>query len=185
MEQLIAFASSNGMLSAVWVALVVMILVTTIKMKMSPIKQISTQDLTLLMNREEGVALDIRKEKEFKAGHILDAINLPSEKISKNGITSLEKHKDNSTYRVAIRKTIMARKKAQELMKMAKIAELEARRMECKLINIGEEPLCYWKRKQYGLQYKKRDFIRNTLYDPDEWYDVAISSVSDSGDDDS
>lgn len=94
MEQLIAFASSNGMLSAVWVALVVMILVTTIRMKMSPIKQISTQDLTLLMNREEGVALDIRKEKEFKAGHILDAINLPSEKISKNGLTSLEKHKD-------------------------------------------------------------------------------------------
>ena len=94
MEQLIAFASSNGMLSAVWVALVVMILVTTIRMKMSPIKQISTQDLTLLMNREEGVALDIRKEKEFKAGHILDAINLPSEKISKSGITSLEKHKD-------------------------------------------------------------------------------------------
>jgi rhodanese-related sulfurtransferase len=94
MEQLIAFASSNGMLSAVWVALVVMILVTTIKMKMSPIKQISTQDLTFLMNREEGITLDIRKEKEFKSGHILDAINLPSEKISKNGFTSLEKHKD-------------------------------------------------------------------------------------------
>ena len=94
MEQLITFASSNGMLSAVWVALVVMIIVTTIRMKMSPIKQISTQDLTFLMNREEGVTLDIRKEKDFKAGHILEAINLSSEKISKNGLTSLEKYKD-------------------------------------------------------------------------------------------
>ncbi len=94
MEQLITFASANGMLSAVWVALVVMIIVTTIKMKMSPVKQISTQDLTFLMNREEGVVLDTRKEKEFKAGHILEAINLSSEKISKNGFTSLEKHKD-------------------------------------------------------------------------------------------
>ncbi len=94
MEQLITFASSNGMLSAVWVALVVMIIVTTIKMKMSPIKQISTQDLTFLMNREEGVALDIRKENEFKAGHILDSISLSSEKIKKNGLSSLEKHKD-------------------------------------------------------------------------------------------
>ncbi|MEI6893193.1 MAG: rhodanese-like domain-containing protein [Colwellia sp.] len=94
MEQLIAFASNNGMLSAVWVALFVMIIVTTIRMKMSPIKQISTQDLTFLMNREEGVALDVRKEKEFKAAHILDAINLSSEKISKNGFASLEKHKD-------------------------------------------------------------------------------------------
>ncbi|ALO35916.1 hypothetical protein CMT41_15190 [Colwellia sp. MT41] len=94
MEQLITFAVDNGMLSAVWVALVVMIIFMTIKMKMSPIKQISTQDLTFLMNREAGVALDIRKDKEFKAGHILDAINLPSEKISKNGLTSLEKYKD-------------------------------------------------------------------------------------------
>ncbi len=94
MEQLIAFVSNNGMLSAVWVALLVMIIVTTIRMQMSPIKQISTQELTFLMNREEGVAIDIRKENEFKAGHILDAINLSSEKISKNGFTSLEKHKD-------------------------------------------------------------------------------------------
>ena len=94
MEQLITFAGENGMLSAVWVALVVMIIVTTIKMKMSPIKQISTQDLTFLMNREEGIALDIRKDKEFKAGHILEAISLPSEKIKEKGLTSLEKYKD-------------------------------------------------------------------------------------------
>ena len=94
MEQLITFAGENGMLSAVWVALVVMIIVTTINMKMSPIKQISTQDLTFLMNREEGIALDIRKDKEFKAGHILEAISLPSEKIKEKGLTSLEKYKD-------------------------------------------------------------------------------------------
>lgn len=94
MEQLITFAGENGMLSAVWVALVVMIIVTTVKMKMSPIKQISTQDLTFLMNREEGIALDIRKDKEFKAGHILEAISLPSEKIKEKGLTSLEKYKD-------------------------------------------------------------------------------------------
>ena len=94
MEQLITFASNNGMLSAIWVALVVMIIVTTIRMQLSPIKQISTQDLTFLMNKEEGVALDIRKEKEFKAGHILDAISLPSEKINKNDFSSLEKYKD-------------------------------------------------------------------------------------------
>lgn len=94
MEQLLTFAGNNGMLSAIWVALVVMIIVTTIKMKMSPVKQISTQDLTFLMNREEGVALDIRKEKDFKSGHILDSINLSSEKINNNGLTSLEKHKD-------------------------------------------------------------------------------------------
>lgn len=95
MEQFITFVSNNGMLSAVWVALVVMIIVTTVKINLSPVKQISSQDLTFLMNREQGVALDIRSEKDFNAGHILDAINLSNEKITKNGFVSLEKHKQN------------------------------------------------------------------------------------------
>ncbi|MBU2924912.1 rhodanese-like domain-containing protein [Colwellia sp. 4_MG-2023] len=95
MEQFITFASNNGLLSAVWVALVVMIIVITIRIQLSPIKQISTQELTFLMNREQGVALDIRKEKEFNTSHILDAINLSNDKITKNGFASLEKHKEN------------------------------------------------------------------------------------------
>jgi len=95
MEQFITFATNNGMLSAIWLALVVMIIVTSIKMKMSPVKQVSTQELTFLMNRENGVSLDIRSEKDFKQGHILDAINLSNDKITKNGFASLEKHKSN------------------------------------------------------------------------------------------
>ncbi len=95
MELFITFASNNGMLSAVWVALVVMIIVTTIKIQMSPVKQISPQDLTFLMNRDQGVALDIRSEKDFNSSHILDAVGLSNEKITKNGFTSLEKHKEN------------------------------------------------------------------------------------------
>ncbi len=94
MEQLIIFAGNNGVLSAMWVALVAMIIVTTIKMKMSAPKKIGTQDLTFLVNREKGITLDIRKETDFKAGHILDAINLSSEKINKNGVASLEKYKN-------------------------------------------------------------------------------------------
>jgi rhodanese-related sulfurtransferase len=94
MEQLITFAGNNGMLSAIWVALVVMIIATTIKMKMSPIKQISPQELTFLMNKEQGVTLDIRKEKEYKTAHILDAVSLPNEKITENGFNTLEKYKD-------------------------------------------------------------------------------------------
>lgn len=95
MEQFITFASNNGMLSAIWVALVVMIIVITIRISLSPVKQISPQDLTFLMNREQGVALDIRSEKDFNTSHILDSVNLSNEKINKNGFVSLEKHKEN------------------------------------------------------------------------------------------
>ena len=95
MEQFITFASNNGMLSAVWVAIVVMIIFITIKISLSPIKQISSQELTFLMNKEEGIALDIRGAKEFNTSHILDAVNLTNDKITKNGFASLEKHKEN------------------------------------------------------------------------------------------
>jgi rhodanese-related sulfurtransferase len=82
------------MLSAAWVALVVAIIVITIRIQMSPVKQISPQELTFLMNKEQGVTLDIRKEKEYKTAHILDALSLPNEKITENGFNSLEKYKD-------------------------------------------------------------------------------------------
>lgn len=95
MEQFITFATNNGILSAVWVALVVMIIVATVKINLSPVKQISPQDLTFLMNREEGVALDIRTEKDFNTNHILDSVSLSNDKITKNGFKSIEKHKNN------------------------------------------------------------------------------------------
>ncbi|TPH17760.1 rhodanese-like domain-containing protein [Litorilituus lipolyticus] len=116
MEEFLTFAGNNPVLSAVWVALVVMIIVTTIKMKMSPIKQISPQDLTFLVNREEGMTLDIRAEKEFKTSHILDAVNLSNEKISQNGFTSLEKHKDKPII-VVCTAGISAAKVANDLFK--------------------------------------------------------------------
>ncbi len=94
MDQLITFAMSQPLLSTVWLVLVLMIIVITIKIQMSPIKQLSTQQMTFLVNRESGVVVDTRSEKDFKAGHIVDALHLSSEKVSKNDFTSLEKHKD-------------------------------------------------------------------------------------------
>lgn len=94
MEQLIAFAGNHPMLSMIWLILVILLIGTSIKMKLSPIKAITPQELTFQVNREEGVVVDIRPDKEFKTSHILDSINLSSEKISNNDFVSLEKHKD-------------------------------------------------------------------------------------------
>lgn len=95
MDQFITFAMSQPLLSAAWLVIVLMIIVITIKIQMSPIKQLSTQQMTFLVNRESGVVVDSRSEKDFKAGHIVDAIHLGNEKVVKNDFASLEKHKDN------------------------------------------------------------------------------------------
>ena len=94
MDQLIIFAGAHPVLSAAWVAIVVLIIVTTIRIQMSPIKQISTQELTFLVNREEGVVVDIRTEKEFKASRIIDSKNVVKEKVTNNDFATLENYKD-------------------------------------------------------------------------------------------
>lgn len=94
MDQLIIFAGNHPVLSAAWVAIVLMIIVITIRIQMSPIKQISSQELTFLVNREEGVVVDIRTEKEFKASRIIDSINVVKEKVTNNDFAALENYKD-------------------------------------------------------------------------------------------
>ena len=94
MEQVITFAGNHPLLSGSWVVLVLLIIFTTIKMKLSPIKQLSPQELTFLVNRENGLVVDIRPEKDFKTSRIIDSVHLPNEKVNSSDFTSLEKHKD-------------------------------------------------------------------------------------------
>ncbi len=94
MEQFTEFLMEHSMLSAAWVGVFVAIIVVTIKMKLSPIKQLNPQELTFAINREEGVILDIRPEKEYRKSHILDAKHITAEKMKNNDFAALEKHKD-------------------------------------------------------------------------------------------
>ena len=94
MEQYLTFFSDHPMLNIAWFAILLMIIITSIKIKMSPIKVISTQELSFLVNRENAVLVDIRDENDFKARHIIDSRRLAKEKITKNDFASLENSKD-------------------------------------------------------------------------------------------
>jgi rhodanese-related sulfurtransferase len=72
--------------------------------------------MTFLMNREDGVVIDIRNEKEFKTSHILDAKHLPAEKVTNNDFASLEKDKDKPII-VVCTAGMSASKVASQLMK--------------------------------------------------------------------
>lgn len=94
MEQFIAFAGNHPLLSGIWAVLVLLIIFTTVKMQFSPIKQLSPQELTFLVNRENGVIVDIRSEKEFKTNHIIDSVHFSNDKVNSNDFDGLEKYKD-------------------------------------------------------------------------------------------
>jgi rhodanese-related sulfurtransferase len=94
MEQYIEFIGNNAILSVIWLALVVMIVASWFKSKFSAIRQINPQQLTLLVNREEGQVVDIRPLKEFNVGRIAGAIHLSAEKAKQNDFVGLEKQKN-------------------------------------------------------------------------------------------
>jgi rhodanese-related sulfurtransferase len=55
-------------------------------------KSLSCRELTALVNSEQGVIVDVRSHKDFASGHIVDALNIPYDKIAER-MVELDKHK--------------------------------------------------------------------------------------------
>lgn len=94
MDQFIAFLGNHPLLTAAWFGIFFAIIVISVRIKLSPIKQLSPQDVTFSMNKEDAVVVDIRTEKEYRTACILDAKHLPSDKANKGEFSTLEKFKN-------------------------------------------------------------------------------------------
>ena len=94
MDRVIEFAGNNIVLAGVWVALVAMLIFSYVSSLTSSIKEVSTHDATLMINKEDAVVLDIRAQKEFKAGHILGARQIKPEALREKNFNTLENSKD-------------------------------------------------------------------------------------------
>jgi len=91
MVRFFEFLINHWILSGLWAALFAA-LMFYINSKTG--SSVSPQQATMLVNREDGVILDIRDRKEFEQGHIVDAINMPLAKVSER-IVELEKKKEH------------------------------------------------------------------------------------------
>lgn len=89
MAQFVEFVGNHWILASIW-----LVLLTAFIMYLSKAgaKSVSAQAAVMLINRKDGVVLDIRDKKEFESGHIVDAINIPSSKLSAR-LPELEKFK--------------------------------------------------------------------------------------------
>ncbi len=54
---------------------------------------LSPQQAISIVNSQDGLFIDLRDAKDYKAGHIVDALNLPVAKLQ-DRMTELEKHKN-------------------------------------------------------------------------------------------
>ncbi|MFC3032004.1 rhodanese-like domain-containing protein [Pseudoalteromonas fenneropenaei] len=93
MEQYIEFLSNHPVLSIIWLIIAAMLIGSWFKSQFSKIRQINPQQLTLLVNRQDGQVVDIRSQKEFNQGHIAGAIHLAADKAKQGDLSTLEKFK--------------------------------------------------------------------------------------------
>lgn len=90
MTRFFEFLANHWILAGLWI-LLLGALIAYLKAKSG--KSVSPQQATLLVNRENGVILDIRERKDFERGHIVDAINIPLAKLNER-VVELDKKKD-------------------------------------------------------------------------------------------
>lgn len=55
--------------------------------------QVTPQQLSMLVNKEEAVVVDVRPDKEYRQGHIVDALNLPFAQAN-DRLGQLDKYKE-------------------------------------------------------------------------------------------
>jgi len=94
MDQIIEFAGNNFLLAGIWLALVVMIIYSYVSGFISPVKEVSVHEMTMLINREDAIVLDTRSANDFKTGHITGAKQIKPEELRERNFSNLEKHKD-------------------------------------------------------------------------------------------
>lgn len=114
--QLMEFMSNHPLLTTAWVVLFFLLVFNIIKSQFSSIKYVSPTELIMLINRENATVVDIRKEDEFKQGHITDARHLLPADIQKQQLSGLEKKKDEPII-VVCQAGLSAQKAASDLKK--------------------------------------------------------------------
>jgi rhodanese-related sulfurtransferase len=60
---------------------------------LSGVKMLNPDEVTRLINREDAQVVDIRTQKEFEGGHIIDAVNINVDELG-NQLEKLKKYKD-------------------------------------------------------------------------------------------
>ncbi|MFV0573816.1 MAG: rhodanese-like domain-containing protein [Vibrio sp.] len=93
MQEYIEFFQQNMILCLVWVGVLVALIGTTFKSSTAKYKTIGTSELTHLINREDGVVVDIRTMDEYKRGRIAGSVHILPSDIKSNAISSIEKYK--------------------------------------------------------------------------------------------
>lgn len=92
MTQVLIFLSEQWLLVSILAALIITFFWNE---KRRSGKSLTFHQATRLLNDEAAILIDLREAKDFKAGHINNAMNIPYAKL-KNSQADLDKHKEKT-----------------------------------------------------------------------------------------
>jgi len=93
MDQLLTFISNHWDLFTALIVIIALLFGSTFLDAMRGIKQVGPAETTQLINHEKAIVLDVREDKEFAGGHIINSLHIPMAKV-KERLSELEKHKN-------------------------------------------------------------------------------------------
>ena len=93
MSRVFEFIGNNLLLCSAFVAVLAMVIYFEYMKFFSGLKALSPFAATKLLNDGEALFIDVRDDKEFKAGHVLNARSIPLSSMDKF-MHELEKHKE-------------------------------------------------------------------------------------------
>ena len=94
MQELPAFVANHWILSTLFVALFGALIWSFIEPTISGVTSIRPSDAVELINRQDGVLLDVRTDNEYLDGHIVNSIHIPLNFL-KDRISELESHREH------------------------------------------------------------------------------------------
>lgn len=87
------FLQDHMVLSGLFVALAVLLVYTEIQIRTRRFNEVKPSEAVSLINHKNAVVVDVRSNDDFNKGHIINAINIPLERLEQDS-KKLAKYKE-------------------------------------------------------------------------------------------
>lgn len=89
-NQLIEFSSNHPALVLALFAILAMLIGGELRQRLSGISEVGPAEATRMLNHDNAVMIDMRSDKEYSEGHVVNAIHVPSAEQ----LAALDKYRD-------------------------------------------------------------------------------------------
>ena len=93
-QQLSEFAVNHLLLVAAFVAILAMLAAVELRHRLGKVRDIAPGEAIRLINHENAVLVDMRNDKDYRDGHIVNAVQVPADNNEAAG--KLDKYRDRT-----------------------------------------------------------------------------------------